>query len=351
MGDCCNQDKHSKLVRATWGEFGKNELGIKAKNEEMMRQVIRQITPILSKKYKIAFLDKYNIHLNGFSQALMNVQFLSQGQSAQFESNSFPNEFYRKALLGEQDLVLINANQLPANHVITITDYPDAIFIDDAIFQVNEVERLTKFITSYIESKQAKLNGLVLMGGKSSRMGKDKSRLAYHGKMQKDYVHELLSEVCEEAFFSVRADQLDSEKTSNQIEDRFNNLGPMGGILSALMSQPERAWLVVACDLPFIDRNTLQFLVSQRNTSKIATAFLDSEGVFPEPLLAIWEPKSYTSLFHFLSLGYSCPRKVLINSDIQLLKAPNPKVLTNANEPSDYEKAKEELLNIKNKTL
>ncbi len=343
MGDCCNQDKHSKLVRPAWGEFGRNELGIKAQNEEMVRHIIRQITPILSKKYKIAFLDKYHIQLNGFSQELMNVQFLSQGQSAQYEASSFPNEFYRKSLLGEQDIVLINANQLPVNQFVTIIDQKNATFIDDSIFQLSETARLISYIENQIESSVPKLNGLVLMGGKSSRMGKDKSTLDYHGKMQKDYVYELLNEVCENTYFSVRAGQVGNEKMPHQIEDRFNNLGPMGGILSALMAIPDRAWLVVACDLPFIDRKTLQFLVSQRNTSKIATAFLDPEGTFPEPLVAIWEPKSYQSLFHFLSLGYSCPRKVLINSDIQLVKVLDSKALTNANEPQDYEKAKADL--------
>ncbi len=344
MGDCCNQDKHSKLMRINWGEFGKNEIGIKAKNDDIVRLIIDEIANLFSKQYKIAFVDKYNITINDFSQELINVQFFSQGQSAQFTEAQFPNEFYRKALFASQDLVLINANQLPTNHVITIIDSPNTTFIDDSIFQIGEVERLRIFIGNYITDKMPKINGLVLMGGKSTRMGKDKSALNYHGKPQSEYVHDLLSEFCEEVYFSCRPEQLlDSEHSNKRIEDRFNNLGPMGGILSAMMANPEKAWFVVACDLPFADKKTLQFLMNERDMSKIATAFLDSDGKFPEPLIAIWEPKSYTALYHFLSLGYSCPRKVLINSDIKLVKAPNTKALTNANEPQDYEKAKMEL--------
>lgn len=344
MGDCCNQDKHSKLARLSWGEFGKNEIGIKAKNDDLVRQVASQIATVFSKQYKIAFVDKYNIEISNFSQELLNVQFFSQGQSAQFSEPQFPNEFYRKALFSDQDLVLVNANQLPAKYIITIADYPNATFIDESIFQIDETERLRRFIENCMIDNKPKINGLVLMGGKSTRMGQDKSALNYHGKPQSEYVYELLGGFCEEVYFSCRAEQtLDNVHSNKKIEDRFNNLGPMGGILSALMTNPERAWLVVACDLPFIDRETLQFLVNERDTSKIATAFLDSEDKFPEPLVAIWEPKSYTALYHFLSLGYSCPRKVLINSDIQLVKAPDNRALTNANEPQDYEQAKKEL--------
>lgn len=344
MGDCCNQDKHSKLIRLSWGEFGKNEIGIKAQNDELVRQAVNQIATVFSKQYKIAFVDKYNIEISNFSQELINVQFFSQGQSVQFSEAQFPNEFYRKALFATQDLVIVNANLLPAKHNITIIDNPNITFKDDAIFQIGEAERLRKFVEDCILDNKPKMNGLVLMGGKSTRMGQDKSTLNYHGKPQSEYVYELLGEFCEDVYFSCRAEQtLDNQYNKNRIEDRFHNFGPMGGILSAMMSNPEKAWLVVACDLPFIDKETLQFLVNERDTSKIATAFHDPESKFPEPLIAIWEPKSYTALYHFLSLGYSCPRKVLINSDIYLVKAPNQRALTNANEPQDYEQAKKEL--------
>lgn len=345
MGDCCSQEKHSKLVRATWGKFGKNEIGIKASSDELIRDLIRQITPALS-KYKVVFLDKYRIELENLSQThlpqdLVNVQFLLQGYAVQFEANRFPNEYHVRSLFEEQDLVLVNANHFPCEYVVAITEQKNVTFIDNSIFQINEIERFTNFITSEIEGNIPKLNGLVLAGGKSTRMGADKGLLDYHGKPQREYVYDLLSGLCEEIYFSVRAEQQVIGK--NVVEDRFVNMGPMGGILSALMTNPERAWLVVACDLPLVDSKTLQFLVNERNASKIATAFLDPEAQFPEPLIAIWEPKSYAFLYHFLSLGYSCPRKVLINSDIALIKVPDNHVLANANEPSDYEKIRQEI--------
>ena len=111
----------------------------------------------------------------------------------------------------------------------------------------------------------------------------------------------------------------------------------MGAILSAFRENPNAAWLVVACDLPLLDETTLNFLIKNRDTSKIATTFRSPESKegFPEPLITIWEPKSYPVLLQFLAQGISCPRKVLINSDVHVLDAPLPETLMNANTPDD----------------
>jgi molybdopterin-guanine dinucleotide biosynthesis protein A len=57
-------------------------------------------------------------------------------------------------------------------------------------------------------------------------------------------------------------------------------------------------------------------------------------------LITIWEPKSYPVLLSFLAQGCSCPRKVLINSDVNLLSAPDPQELTNVNTPEEFEQVK-----------
>lgn len=58
----------------------------------------------------------------------------------------------------------------------------------------------------------------------------------------------------------------------------------------------------------------------------------------PEPLIAIWEPKSYAVLLAFLAQGFSCPRKVLLHSDTLILPAPYPVALTNVNTPEEAER-------------
>ncbi|MBM7420261.1 MULTISPECIES: NTP transferase domain-containing protein [Chryseobacterium] len=192
-----------------------------------------------------------------------------------------------------------------------------------------------------------KLNGLVLAGGKSQRMGTAKDLLNWHGKEQRYFAADLLATFCEEVFISCRENQLENFDTHyNALTDTFLNMGPFGGILSALRSDREKAWLVVACDLPLLDEKSLKVLIENRNTEKVATTYESPFDGLPEPLITIWEPKSYPLLLDFLGIGNTCPRKVLINSDTLILKPNNPDALMNVNTPEDAKKVKSILKNI-----
>lgn len=191
-----------------------------------------------------------------------------------------------------------------------------------------------------------RVNGLVLAGGKSVRMGKAKDLLHWHGKKQRYFAADLLAPFCDEVFISCRQDQLENfDPNYNALTDTFLNMGPFGGILSALRAQRDKAWLVVACDLPLLDKRSLEFLLQSRNPDKVATTFESPFDGLPEPLITIWEPKSYPLLLNFLGIGNTCPRKVLINSDTLILKPENPEALMNVNTPEDAEKAEKILKN------
>ena len=188
---------------------------------------------------------------------------------------------------------------------------------------------------------RAPLAGLVLGGGQSRRMGRDKALLEYHGKPQLTAACELLENFCEDVFLSLRADQ--DPMGRPVIQDRFLDFGPAGGILSAMHTHPERAWLVVACDLPFLDHGTLEYLLQHRAPAKGATAYRSSHDGLPEPLCAIWEPEMRPVLHRFLGEGIQCPRKALIKSGVRLLQLPQPQALDNVNHPEEYEEARRRL--------
>jgi molybdopterin-guanine dinucleotide biosynthesis protein A len=184
------------------------------------------------------------------------------------------------------------------------------------------------------------LNGLVLSGGKSMRMGFDKGAINWHGKEQRYYMADMLNAVCSDVFISCRTVQQDADPQYKMIADTFTGLGPYGAILSAFRENPDCAWLVVACDLPLMDGDTLAYLVANRDISAIATTYHSEVTGFPEPLITIWEPKSYPVLLSFMEQGYTCPRKVLINTNPKILTVPDADVLTNVNTPEDFEKVK-----------
>ncbi|WP_284460589.1 NTP transferase domain-containing protein [Chryseobacterium sp.] len=186
------------------------------------------------------------------------------------------------------------------------------------------------------QNKIPSINGLVLAGGKSQRMGTPKDLMNWHGKEQRYFAADLLGEFCDEVYISCRQDQLENfDRQYHPLTDTFLNMGPFGGILSALRSQRDKAWLVVACDLPLLDKKSLEFLLHSRNPEKAATTYKSPFDGLPEPLITIWEPKSYPLLLNFLGIGNTCPRKVLINSDALILEPHDPDALMNVNTPEE----------------
>lgn len=183
------------------------------------------------------------------------------------------------------------------------------------------------------------LYGLVLAGGKSTRMGLDKGQITYHGIAQQEHLYKLLGQVCENVFLSIRQEQLASLSGNfDTIIDQNEFHGPFNGILSAHRKYPEAAWLVLACDLPLIALDALERLVGHRDSTKLATSYASRKTNLPEPLITIWEPKGLQSaVAHMESLESSGPRKFLINSDITLVHPEDDSVLYNANSVFDYE--------------
>lgn len=184
----------------------------------------------------------------------------------------------------------------------------------------------------------APLYGLVLAGGRSTRMQRDKAALEYAGRRQLERAVELITPHVEQVFVSVRADQTGDPLRARfaQIVDTREAAGPIAGIIAAQSQHPEVAWLVLACDLPLLDRETLAHLLRSRRPERQATAYRSSHDGLPEPLCAIYEPSSRAPIRAYIASGRDCPRKFLINADTALLDQPDPGALDNVNTPSEY---------------
>ena len=179
--------------------------------------------------------------------------------------------------------------------------------------------------------------GLVLAGGKSRRMGHDKALLVCDGQTQLARLTGLLAECVERVFVSARADQQDDEERSRyaQIIDRYENIGPLAGILSALEAYPAVDWLVVACDLPNVDTMTIRNLLEQRSDEHPFSAYISSHDGLPEPLCAVYRRGCIDIVRQFIDDGIHCPRKILMRSETQLLTPLDPRALDNVNTPED----------------
>ena len=371
--------RHADIARPALGNFGRNEWAIVGGPCTMIKILADQVISALSPFYTCAYADAAHsdevVSLPGRLAAGAVLDYTEQANFQQLNYRATFGPFKLKNAFADADIVLVNGNhhqakaqvviiynnkqaslqkrieQLTNVQMILLADNADEPFdfVKDAVpnwselpvYRLDDTEKIIGFFRDQMQNATPPINGLVLAGGKSERMGFDKGSVNWHGKEQRYYMADMLKPYCNDVYISSRNEQQhDISADYESLPDTFTGLGPYGGILSALREQPDSAWLVVACDLPLLNKETLRHLTANRNSSSIATAYISAFDGFPEPLITIWEPKSYPVLLSFLAQGYSCPRKVLINSDITLLNAPDPEALTNVNTPEELEKVK-----------
>lgn len=377
--------KHTALTRPNFGNFHRQEWAIIGTPCSTIQQLSRAIIESLSSDYKIGYVDADHAREEKTKKESLtpfevgaSQQYTDKISFHRFDQKSALNTFQYRNIFNGEDAMFVNGNHFLAKQQILVIDpkkekslqkkldrLTDVVLIlfteginevpaylqetltaqnlkNIPTYKIDNISAITDFLKNSLEKNKPILNGLVLAGGKSRRMGRDKGKINYHGKPQREYAFDLLAACCEQTFLSCRPDQSADPDLFGMplIFDSFLGLGPFGAIASAFRENPNSAWLVVACDLPLLDQEALNYLIQHRDTSKIATAFNSPNNEFPEPLITIWEPRSYPVLLSFLTQGYSCPRKVLINSDVALVDAPDTRVLTNVNSPEDLEELK-----------
>ncbi|UAM97600.1 NTP transferase domain-containing protein [Polaribacter litorisediminis] len=363
--------KHTNLERRNNDNFAPNEIAILGTNCNTISELVKEVSAKLS-QYKLGYFDASHAK-NVDKNRLSEFVFHHEG-NLQITSSGIINKFQQRIGFAQLDYLFINGNHYQGAKQILILDETkeasvlkrlaqldniqfviklkkDIQFFDFLVdtypniknkrcYTIDEVDKIANHIDHLIQEKIAPVKGLVLVGGKSTRMGTDKSKLNYFGKPQKEFAKELLENNNLKTFYSV---QSDSEK-ENEISDKFYNLGPFGGICSAFQKDLNAAWFVLATDVPFVSAKIVQLLLQHRNPSKVATAIKGKNKEFVEPLITIYEPKAYPILLQYLAQGYSCPRKMLINSDVEIVEIEDD-FIRNINTPEEFEIAKKEITN------
>ncbi len=364
--------KHAKLTLRENGFFAPNEISFVGVKCGIITDLINELSSKLHKQAKIVYvdashskdaeapvLDTYTFHASGNTVTTVDLK---------------QNKFNNRILFSQYDLACINGNHYEGNKQVVLLDpekessvqkridqlgdvqffiktteeaqvfsvllekYPE--YKDLPVYNLSDIEAISSHIATIVSKQVSRLNGLVLAGGKSVRMGSDKGLLEYHGIPQRDHVIQLLEKAGLDTYLSVRVHQdVEEHKT---ITDAFVGLGPFGAICSAFMKNPNEAYLVLATDLPYVDEKLIELLISKRNPKKIATAIKGKSKQFVEPLITIWEPKAYPILLSYLSQGYSCPRKALINSDIEIVEVEDA-LIQNINTPEEFKLVKDTL--------
>jgi cyclic pyranopterin phosphate synthase len=177
------------------------------------------------------------------------------------------------------------------------------------------------------------LYGLVLTGGKSERMKRDKALIEYRGVPHAQYISSILEKYCDGVYLSAREGQWANTAVANQpvVVDTVEAKGPIAGVLSAMMKHPEANWLVVACDLVHFNEETVEKLLAAYDPKAPATAYKNSEKGFPEPLCALYTPQAKDLFLTALKSDITCPVKVLRNCSVHTIDQTGGVNLANIN--------------------
>ena len=381
--------KHTNLERRNNDNFAPNEISILGTNCGIISDLVSKVSQKLS-DYKLGYFDAS--HAKDVAKNILSEYVFHHEGNLQITTSGSVNKFQQRLDFAQFDYVFINGNHYQGAQQILILDEAkessvlkrleqlDSIqfvvklkqeteFFDFLVkrypqiknlicYTIDEIDEISNHINSLIQEKIAPVKGLILVGGKSTRMGQDKSELNYFGKPQKTFAKKLLENNNLETFYSVRdfstalemtnyssnvtLSEVERSQNSNEIVDKFLNLGPFGGICSAFQKDPNAAWFVLATDVPFVNDEIIQLLLKHRDSSKVATAIKGKSKDFPEPLITIYEPKAYSILLQYLAQGYSCPRKMLINSDVEIVEIEDD-FIRDINTPEEFELAKKEI--------
>lgn len=354
--------KHPPLVEPILGNFSKTEFGFYGSSCDVIDSLMESIVGQLNNDISVYIVDADHKDSNR-NYSILNREMRIESSKV---SRTFDQDF--KFILNHPSICLINGNHYQASKQIVIIDpkkessllrrkdqltdvgmilyldYESALYpwLDQHLQSQNYIEcnisdllQIKDFIYSCYDANIPHVKALILAGGKSLRMGKDKSQLKIHGMTQELYLANLCKTEGLDTYISKQNSQDKDIDGFKVINDRFLEMGPFGAICSALLHKPNAAWLVLACDLPFIDKDLIKILLNKRNHNKLATALKSKQKSFPEPLMTIYEPSVYQRMLQFLTLGHSCPRKVLINSDIEIIELDNEKYFSNINTPED----------------
>ncbi|MCF2504409.1 molybdenum cofactor guanylyltransferase [Dyadobacter sp. CY107] len=192
------------------------------------------------------------------------------------------------------------------------------------------------------------LYGLAVCGGKSSRMGSDKSQLHYFGIPQADRVLNILSPICDDVFLSCNSMQSAVFKNHKILADlpEYEDIGPMAALLSAFKTYPNADFLIAGCDYPYITTEVFQDFLSSVPKQSVAAAFYNADGKY-EPFLAWYAKEAAPLLFdRFKNNHYSLQHFLReVNAEKYIPKS--EKVMLSVDTPEVYEQVKA-ALNVDN---
>lgn len=181
------------------------------------------------------------------------------------------------------------------------------------------------------------VSGVILAGGKSRRMGRDKSSLTLGGMTLLDrQVSSLAGLGIDDILVSGR--QTD-HPAARYVPDIMTGRGPLGGLHACLRQARYESCLVICVDMPLIPARVLEQLVWTHLSEGTDVTLLSHDG-YTEPLLGVYRSSLWETAGSLLSAGKGSVRALLGSVRTGILEYAGPgELLINCNTEEDYARA------------
>ena len=179
----------------------------------------------------------------------------------------------------------------------------------------------------------------ILAGGKSKRMGCDKSTLSICGVPMIKHIIDIAS--------SVPAERLIVSNNQNKhnycgwpvVGDYYVNKGPLGGLFAALNYVKSDRLLLLGCDMPYLTTDFLDYITKISTKKDAVVPFCNT----PQPLCAVYKTTLVPTIEHLISEKKLSMQYFLKKIDVLQVASykwrhtsANDKLFTNINTPTDY---------------
>ncbi|GAB5417698.1 MAG: molybdenum cofactor guanylyltransferase [Crocinitomicaceae bacterium] len=177
-------------------------------------------------------------------------------------------------------------------------------------------------------------SGIILAGGRSSRMGEDKALLQIDGKPMIQHVSDVLRELCDEVIIA-SSNEKHAQYGDLMVKDSAKDIGPLAGIQAGLLAAKNERSFVLSCDTPFVTKEILEALAEHFEGEQITLP--SSQGRL-QPLIAIYGKEVLTTIasnlerneHSLMQLQKICSAKVIHFDESE------SKAFENINTPSEW---------------
>ena len=203
--------------------------------------------------------------------------------------------------------------------------------------------------------------GAVLAGGESRRMGRDKALLSFGGKPLIERTAQLMQSIFSQVLLVAGRRREYRFLGLPVVPDRLANSGPLGGIHTALLRGASQPVFVVACDLPFISRELIEYIVdfpfpedghslSPERSDEAALAKIPLQRERLQPLCGLYFPGCLSVIERRLNQREL--KTVDVLEELSLVRVPvtseqsfyNDSLFRNLNTPREYREAVAEMV-------